>query len=39
MYSKSWAAGRFQHGRNVLPLARCFARTLQIPVELLGVVD
>ena len=24
---------------NVLPLARCFARTLQIPVELLGVVD
>ena len=24
---------------NVLPLARCFARSLQIPVELLGVVD
>jgi len=24
---------------NVLPLARCFARNLQIPVELLGVVD
>jgi len=24
---------------NVLPLARCFARSLQIPVELLAVVD
>jgi len=24
---------------NVLPLARCFSRSLQIPVELLGVVD
>jgi nucleotide-binding universal stress UspA family protein len=24
---------------KVLPLARCFARSLQIPVELLGVVD
>ncbi len=24
---------------NVLPLARCFDRSLQIPVELLGVVD
>ena len=24
---------------KVLPLARCFARGLQIPVELLGVVD
>ena len=24
---------------NVVPLARCFARGLQIPVELLGVVD
>ena len=24
---------------NVLPLARCFARSLQIPVELLGVID
>ena len=24
---------------NVLPLARCFARSLQIPVELLSVVD
>jgi len=24
---------------NVLPFARCFARSLQIPVELLGVVD
>jgi nucleotide-binding universal stress UspA family protein len=24
---------------NVLPLARCFARSLQVPVELLGIVD
>ena len=24
---------------NVLPLARCFARSLQVPVELLGVID
>jgi nucleotide-binding universal stress UspA family protein len=24
---------------NVLPLARCFARGLQVPVELLGIVD
>ena len=24
---------------NVLPLARCFARSLQIPMELLGVID
>jgi nucleotide-binding universal stress UspA family protein len=24
---------------NVLPLVRCFARALQVPVELLGVVD
>ena len=24
---------------NVLPYARCFARSMQIPVELLAVVD
>ncbi len=24
---------------NVLPFARCFARNLQVPIELLAVVD
>ena len=40
MYSKILVPlDRSKTAENVLPLARCLARSLQIPVELLGVID
>ena len=40
MYSKVLVPlDRSKTAENVLPLARCLARSLQIPVELLGVID
>ena len=40
MYSKVLVPlDKSKTAENVLPLARCFARSLQIPMELLGVID